>query len=58
MFHRIIVTAAVAFVGVISVAQTVQAEPKYLNTGPALISNVTVIDGFGNASVAAQDIAI
>jgi len=58
MFHRIIVTAAIAFVGVISVAQTVYAEPKYLNTGPALISNVTVIDGLGNAPVAAQDIAI
>ena len=34
------------------------SEPKYAHTGSTLITNVTVIDGLGNAPVAGQDIAL
>lgn len=50
--------AASAFASMALVAQGVQAEPGYSNTGPSLISNITVIDGLGNLPVSGQDIAI
>jgi imidazolonepropionase-like amidohydrolase len=49
--------AAVVF-GATLTSQVAHAEPGYSNTGPSLISNVTVIDGLGNQPVAGQDIAI
>ena len=50
--------AAGAFVSMALAAQIAQAEPGYSNTGPSLISNVTLIDGLGNQPVPGQDIAI
>ncbi len=32
--------------------------PKYAHTGPTIITNVTVIDGLGNAPVIGQDIVL
>ncbi len=52
------ISTVAALVCFVSVFRAVQAEPAYSHTGPTLISNVTVIDGLGNAPVAAQDIAI
>jgi imidazolonepropionase-like amidohydrolase len=34
------------------------AEPKYAHTGPTIITNVSVIDGLGNAPVTGQDIVL
>ena len=33
------------------------SEPKYAHTGPTIITNVTIIDGLGNALITGQDIA-
>jgi hypothetical protein len=34
------------------------SEPKYAHTGPTIITNVTIIDGLGNAPITGQDIAL
>ena len=34
------------------------SEPKYAHTGPTIITNVSVIDGLGNAPVTGQDIVL
>lgn len=37
---------------------SVSSAPRYAHTGPAIITNVTIIDGIGNAPVSGQDIVI
>ena len=34
------------------------SEPKYAHTGPTIITNVTIIDGLGNAPITGQDISL
>ena len=51
-------TAVTTFLCLISAGCWSQSDSQYLSDGPVLISNVTVIDGLGNAPVVGQDILI
>jgi len=47
-----------ALIGVLATVGYAQDGPRYAHVGPALISNVRVIDGLGNAPVENQDILV
>jgi imidazolonepropionase-like amidohydrolase len=41
-----------------AILSSASSAPKYANTGPAIITNVTVIDGLGNAPITGQDVVL